>query len=107
MQQLDRTLTRQYLLIYLFVYMTVAEKLMHFVATNFFITHSKKFRNILKKTPVLESFLMKFQAWNSATLLKGTPTQVSSCEYCEMFKNSFCYRTLVIKVVKKKMLMRS
>ena len=24
-------------------------------------------------------------------LLKEIPTQVFSCEYCEVFKNSFCY----------------
>ena len=24
---------------------------------------------------------------------KETPTRMFSCEYCEIFKNSFCYRT--------------
>ena len=27
------------------------------------------------------------------SLLKKTPTQVVSCEYCKSFKNSFFYRT--------------
>ena len=31
---------------------------------------SSKFRKCHRKTPVLESFLMKFQAWRSTTLLK-------------------------------------
>ena len=30
---------------------------------------------------------------NFATLLKQTPTQVVSCEYCEIFKNTIFYRT--------------
>ena len=30
----------------------------------------------------------RFQLYN-----KETPTQMFSCEYCEIFKNSFCYRT--------------
>ena len=28
--------------------------------------------------------------------LKETPTQVFSCEYCEIFKNSFFYRTPLV-----------
>ena len=34
------------------------------------------------KTPVLESLFNKI-------LLKGTPTQVFSCEYCKIFKNTY------------------
>ena len=34
-------------------------------------------------------FLVKFQASKPVTLSIETPTQVVSCEYCEMFKNSF------------------
>ena len=41
-----------------------------------------KFRNIYRKTPVLESFFDNF-------IKKGTPTQIFSCEYCEIFKNTF------------------
>ena len=39
------------------------------------------------KTPVLESLLIKLQA------LKETQTQMFSCEYCEIFKNTLLYRT--------------
>ena len=43
---------------------------------------------------MLESlFLIKLQAFRPATLLKKTPTQVLSCEYWEIFKNSFFHRT--------------
>ena len=34
-------------------------------------------------------FLIKSQTWRPAILLKKSPTQVLSCEYCEIFKNSF------------------
>ena len=34
-------------------------------------------------------FLITLQAFRLETLLKGTPTQVFSCEYCEIFKNSY------------------
>ena len=34
-------------------------------------------------------FLFKLQAWGTATLLKDTPSQVFSCESCEIFKNIF------------------
>ena len=33
-------------------------------------------------------FLMKFQTFRAATLLKETPTQVFSCEYCKISKNT-------------------
>ena len=45
-------------------------------------SRSQKFRNIHRKTPVLESF------FNKVTDLQ-TPTQVFSCEYCEIFKNTY------------------
>ena len=38
-------------------------------------------------------FLIRLQAWRPATLLKKTSTQVLSCEYCEILKSSFLYRT--------------
>ena len=46
------------------------------------------------------SFLIKFQASNF--LKKETLAQVLSCEYCEISKNTFCYRTppAVASVVK-------
>ena len=43
---------------------------------------SFKFRNIHRKAFVLESF-------RPAALLKEIPTQLISCEICEIFKNSF------------------
>ena len=33
--------------------------------------------------------LNKWQTFKSAALLKETPTQLFSCEYCEIFKNTF------------------
>ena len=41
-------------------------------------------------------FLIKLQVLRPATLFKKTPTQVLSCEYCEIFKNSFFYRTRLV-----------
>ena len=38
---------------------------------------------------MVESLLIKLQAWSHATLLKETPTQVFSCEYCDIFQNNF------------------
>ena len=54
---------------------------------------SKKICNIHRKTPVLESFLIKLQGLRPATLLKRDPTYLHSCEYCGIFKNSFFHRT--------------
>ena len=34
-------------------------------------------------------FLIKLQPFRSATLLKETPTQLFSCDYCEIFKNTY------------------
>ena len=45
---------------------------------------------------MLESlFIIKVHARTSATLLKETPTQVFSCEYCDIFKNSFLIEHLL------------
>ena len=52
---------------------------------------SQKFRNIDKKISVLESLL---------TLLKETPAQVFSCEYCKIFKNSIFYRAPLLAPAK-------
>ena len=38
-------------------------------------------------------FLIKSQAFRLATLLKRSPTKVFSCEYCEIFKNTYFWRT--------------
>ena len=34
-------------------------------------------------------FLIKLQTWRPATLSKETPTQVFSCGYCKVFKNTY------------------
>ena len=47
---------------------------------------SEKFRKIHRKTPVPGSFLIKL-------LKKEALTQVLSCEFCEISKNVFFYRT--------------
>ena len=41
-------------------------------------------------------FLIKLQCWRPATLLKRDSTQVFSCEYCKIFKNTFFYRTPLV-----------
>ena len=45
-----------------------------------------KFSQINRETPVLESF------FNKAAGSKEIRTQVSSNEYCKVFKNNFLYR---------------
>ena len=42
---------------------------------------------------MIESLLTKLQGLRPATLLKKTPRQVFSSEYCEIFRNTFFYRT--------------
>ena len=41
------------------------------------------------KTPVLESPFNTLQHSRPAYSLKETPTQVFSCEYCKIFKNTY------------------
>ena len=56
------------------------------------IQHSEATKNLLKNTCGEVLFLIKLQSWRSATLFKrdsNTPTQMLSCEYCEIFKNIF------------------
>ena len=51
---------------------------------------SQKFGNIRKKTPVLESHFDKVAGLKAWIFIKAeTPTQVFSCEYCEIIKNNF------------------
>ena len=51
------------------------------------------------KTPVSESLFKKVA--RPATFLKrDSNTQVFSCEYCTIFKNSFFYRTLLVAASK-------
>ena len=47
----------------------------------------QKNRKIEKKTPALESIFIKVVDLRHATLLKKTPAQVFSCEFCEIFEN--------------------
>ena len=54
---------------------------LHFVSLKYSLSP-----NILRKAPVLESLF-------NSLYLKETPTQVFSCEYCKIFKNSFFHRT--------------
>ena len=43
-----------------------------------------------RKTPVLESLFKKLQTFRSGTLLKRDfIKKVFSCEYCEIFKNTY------------------
>ena len=42
-----------------------------------------------ESTCVGVSFLIKLLAFRPATLLKKTPIQVFSCEYCEIFQNTY------------------
>ena len=53
---------------------------------------AKKFCNFHRKTLALGSPLM-LQHFRSTTLLKKTPTQVFSCEYCETPKNTYFEKT--------------
>ena len=41
-------------------------------------------------------WILFLDAFRSATLLKETPSQMFSCEYCEIFKSTFSYRTPLV-----------
>ena len=51
----------------------------------------KNFANFAKKLLCWSLFFIKLQFWEPATLLKlkKTPTQVLSCETCQIFKNDY------------------
>ena len=51
------------------------------------ITWQKGYR--LEIENVLLKGLIKLQFWGPATLLKKTPTQVLSCENCDIFTNNY------------------
>ena len=53
----------------------------------------KNFAIFTRKQLCCSRFVIKLQAFRSRTLLKETPRQVFSYEYCEIFKNSLFYRT--------------
>ena len=42
-----------------------------------------------KKRLCWSLFLIKLQSEVAANFIKKTPTQVFSCEYCEIFKNTY------------------
>ena len=47
-----------------------------------------------RKTPMLESLFSKPAGLKAHNFIKKyTPTQLFFCEYCEIFKNRFFYRT--------------
>ena len=52
-----------------------------------------KIVNSHRNRPVLESIFSKAAGLGLRLYLKETPTLVPSCEYWEIFKNSFFYRT--------------
>ena len=56
----------------------------------------KNFAIFTGKRLYCSCFVIKLQAFRSRTLLKETPRQVFSYEYCEVFKNSFFYRTPLV-----------
>ena len=39
-------------------------------------------------------FLIEWHAWRAAILLKETPTQVFSCDYCKIFKSTYFQENL-------------
>ena len=55
----------------------------------FFRIRYERFRNVPRKTLVLESPFNKVTGLQACNLIKETPTQVFSREYWEIFKNSF------------------
>ena len=56
----------------------------------------KNFAIFTRKHLCCSRFVIKWKAFRSATLLKETPRQVFSYEYCEIFKNRFFYRTPLV-----------
>ena len=48
----------------------------------------KEFHHIHKKTLVLKSVLNKVAQSKACTFIKNTTTQMFSCEYCEISKNT-------------------
>ena len=53
----------------------------------------KKFANFTGKQLPWNFFLIKLKVLSPATLFEKTPTQVFSCEICEIFKNTLFYGT--------------
>ena len=57
---------------------------------------SYKFRNVHRKTPVLESLINNVANLQACNFIRETPTHVFSCEYCKIFKNNFSFRTPLV-----------
>ena len=60
-----------------------------------------KFRNIHKKTQMLENLLNKVTDPQTCNFIKESPTQVFSCDYCQIFQKSFFHRTPQVAVSEK------
>ena len=58
-------------------------------AVHRFSIQNRSFLKIHRKRPVLKSLFNKVAVLGSATLLRKTPTQMLSCEICEIFKNNY------------------
>ena len=56
----------------------------------------KILQNSQENTCARGSFLIKLQAKACKLIKKETLAQVFSCEFCEIFKNNFFYRTLPV-----------
>ena len=54
---------------------------------------SSTFRSSHRKCSVIKVFLEISQNLQENTIKKGTLAQVFSCEFCEISKNTFSYRT--------------
>ena len=52
----------------------------------------KVLQNSQENTCARDSFLIKLQAETCNFISKETLAQLLSCEFCEIFKNTFCYR---------------
>ena len=50
-------------------------------------------QNLQESTCTSDSFLIKLQASLATLFLKKSLAQVFSCEFCQISKNSFLYRT--------------
>ena len=53
-------------------------------------------QNLQENTCARVSFLIKLQAWPATLFLKKTLAQVVSCEFCDVSKNTFSYRTTLV-----------
>ena len=59
-----------------------------------------KVTQCLQKTPVFEFLFNKDGALKACIFIKKEiPTQVSSCEYCEIFKNSFLVQHFLFNIL--------